>query len=176
MQKVKPLITPLSVIIVSSILLSFTKKSTSNNAYYIIIDKSDYELFICKDGDWIIAYPVVFGTNDLSDKQMQGDKRTPEGTFKIKQKRIHNKWNKIFMLDYPTKESYIKFITRKENGMIPNNAKIGGDIAIHGCWPNEDFVVDQYLNWTLGCISMKNEDVDAIYPYISVGTKVIIRP
>lgn len=107
---------------------------------------------------------------------MQGDKRTPEGTFKITQKRLHNKWNKIFMIDYPTKESYTKFITRKENGMIPKDAKIGGDIAIHGCWPNEDFVVDQYLNWTLGCISMKNEDINAIYPYIKIGTKVIIRP
>ncbi len=166
----------ISSTIISILFLSFRNKVESKSNYYIVIDKSDYELYVCKDGDWIIAYPIVFGTDDLSDKQMQGDKKTPEGTFKIIQKRTHNKWNKLLMIDYPTKESYIKFITRKENGMIPKNAKIGGDIAIHGCWPNEDYVVDQYLNWTLGCISMKNEDINALYPFISVGTTVIIRP
>jgi murein L,D-transpeptidase YafK len=33
---------------------------------------------------------------------MQGDRKTPEGTFTIADKRIHNKWCRYMSLDYPT--------------------------------------------------------------------------
>ena len=78
-------------------------------------------------------------------------------------------------LDYPTKESWEKFRERKAKGVIPANAKIGGGIAIHGTWPNDDLVVDDYTNWTQGCIALRNEDLDEIFTYVPIGTKVIIR-
>jgi len=79
------------------------------------------------------------------------------------------------MLDYPTKESYEKFNERKAKGLIPQNATIGGGVGIHGTWPREDYAVDRYDNWTQGCISMKNPDVEELYNLIPVGTKVQIR-
>ena len=78
-------------------------------------------------------------------------------------------------IDYPTKESWDKFNLRKQRGEIPANARIGGSIGIHGTWPHEDFQIDRYRNWTMGCISMKNSDVQELYRYINSGTKVIIR-
>ena len=78
-------------------------------------------------------------------------------------------------LDYPTKESWEKFNQRKANGEIPASAKIGGGVGVHGTWPHEDFVVDRYKNWTLGCISMKNDDVEELYQYVPVGTRITIR-
>ena len=141
----------------------------------IIIDKSDYELSVYDDKGWYATYPVVFGNNSLADKKMQGDKNTPEGHFKITAKRIHDKWCRFLSIDYPNQESYEKFRERKEKGLIPANASIGGGIGIHGTWPHEDFVIDRYKNWTLGCISMKNEDVKELYSYTVPGTKVVIR-
>ena len=120
-------------------------------------------------------YPVVFGNNSLEDKKMEGDKNTPEGSFRITTKRVHDKWCRFLAIDYPTKESIEKFKRRKQNGEIPANAKIGGGIGIHGVWPHEDFVIDRYKNWTLGCISMKNEHVTEIYQFTGVGTKVTIK-
>ena len=79
------------------------------------------------------------------------------------------------MLDYPTKESYEKFNQRKQNGQIPRSASIGGGVGIHGTWPHEDYQVDKYKNWTNGCIALKNEDVEDLYGYVPIGTKVIIR-
>jgi lipoprotein-anchoring transpeptidase ErfK/SrfK len=35
-------------------------------------------------------------------------------------------------------------------------------------------VIDRYKNWTLGCISLKNSDVEEIYTYIPVGTTITI--
>ncbi len=141
----------------------------------IIIDKSDYELAVYDEKGWYATYPVVFGNNSLGDKRMEGDNNTPEGIFKITSKRVHEKWARFLAIDYPTNESYEKFNRRKANGEIPQNARIGGSIGIHGTWPKEDFVVDRFKNWTMGCISMKRQDVQELYGYIPVGTSVTIR-
>ncbi len=141
----------------------------------IIVDKSDYELSVYDDKGWYATYPVVFGNSSLADKKMEGDKNTPEGTFHIISKRVHEKWCRFLALDYPNEESREKFNLRKQRGEIPANAKIGGAIGIHGTWPHEDFVIDKYRNWTLGCISMKNEDVMELYGYAYSGIPVTIR-
>lgn len=141
----------------------------------ITIDKSDYELSIYDDLGWYATYPVVFGNNSLADKKMQGDRNTPEGIFHITNKRVHDKWSRFLAIDYPTKESYEKFNERKKKGEIPANASIGGGIGIHGTWPHDDYMIDRYLNWTLGCISMKNDDVIELYSFIKSGAQVTIR-
>jgi len=142
---------------------------------YLVIDKSDYELNVYDDKGWFATYPVVFGNSSLADKKMEGDRCTPEGSFHIASKKIHDKWDRFIALDYPTKDSYEKFRERKERGEIPNNARIGGGVGIHGTWPNDDYIIDRYKNWTNGCISMKNQDVEDLYSYLPVGTAVTIR-
>jgi len=144
-------------------------------AISIIIDKSDYELSVYDEKGWYATYPVVFGNNSLDDKKMEGDNKTPEGSFKIISKRVHEKWYRFLALDYPTKESWEKFNARKKRGEIPASASIGGAIGIHGTWPHEDFIIDKYKNWTMGCISMKKDHVLEIYGYTPIGTKVVIR-
>lgn len=141
----------------------------------IIIDKSDYELSVYDEKGWYATYPVVFGNNSLADKKMEGDKNTPEGTFHIANKRVHEKWCRYMGIDYPTAADREKFNLRKQRGEIPANASIGGGVGIHGVWPHEDFVVDRYKNWTLGCISMKNDDVKEVFGFTNPGTKVTIR-
>jgi len=36
-------------------------------------------------------------------------------------------------------------------------------------------MIDKFKNWTMGCISMKNQDVEEIFAYIPSGTEVLIR-
>ncbi len=146
-----------------------------NGRISIIVDKSDYELHIYDDEGWYATYPVVFGNKSLDDKMMEGDRNTPEGEFKVIAKRPHNKWNKILLLDYPTRQSWEKFNRRKTEGLIPKSAKIGGDIGIHGTWAHDKLVVDDFTNWTQGCVALRNEDLDDIYRFVEIGTKVTIR-
>lgn len=141
----------------------------------IVIDKSDYELYVYDAKGWYATYPVVFGNNSLADKKMEGDRNTPEGSFRIASKRVHDKWTRFLGLDYPTPESLARFNERKRRGEIPSSARPGAGIGIHGVWPHEDFVVDRYKNWTNGCISLKNSDVEDLYRYVPVGTPVTIR-
>lgn len=143
--------------------------------YTIVIVKHNYELSVYDSKGWLVTYPVVFGNKDLRDKMMEGDRETPEGNFRIISKRVHEKWCRMLTLDYPNAESVAKFVQRKQQGIIPAYAKIGGGVAIHGTWPHEDYAIDKFDNWTQGCISMKNEDVIELFNMIPVVTEVAIR-
>ena len=172
----KPFILIILMAVLLTVTTSFNKPVAGKDDYYIIIVKHKYELNVYDvDNNLLIIYPVVFGSKDLGDKMMQGDRKTPEGTFHITSKRPHPKWNRFIALDYPNAESYAKFNERKAEGLIPYNAVIGGEIGIHGTWPHEDFAVDYFQNWTQGCVSTKNEYIQQIFNTVAVGTKVIIK-
>ena len=154
------------------------KKAVNNkteNPYYIIIYKSEYELKVFDDEGWYATYPIVFGSKDLSDKMREGDKKTPDGNFKVILKKIHPKWGPELLLDYPNPESLQRFNERKAKGLLPKNAKPGGGIAIHATRPHEEWTVDYFYNWTDGCISAKYSEMKDLYSYIPVGTPVTIR-
>lgn len=143
--------------------------------YYVVVDKSENTITLYNATDWLVQWPCTFGNNDISDKLYQGDRRTPEGRFKITSKYPHKKWNKFMRIDYPTKTDYEKFEQRKQQGIIPAGAKIGGDIGIHGTWPHEEWAVENLQPWTQGCISMRNDHLNELYNTISIGTTVIIK-
>src|SRR5947207_15640581 len=95
-------------------------KNSSNstvNPYTIIIDKSDYELKVYDEDGWYATYPIVFGSKDLGDKMREGDRKTPDGKFKIVLKKIHPKWGPELLLDYPNEESLQRFNERKRKGL-----------------------------------------------------------
>lgn len=146
------------------------------NPYYIIVDKSDYELKVYDDEGWYATYPIVFGSKDLSDKMREGDKRTPNGKFRVILKKIHPKWGPELLLDFPNEESVQLFNDRKAKGLIPRNSRIGGGIAIHATRPQEEWTIDHFYNWTDGCVSVKYTEMKDLFSYIPVGTPVTIQP
>jgi lipoprotein-anchoring transpeptidase ErfK/SrfK len=141
----------------------------------IVVDKSSYELYVYDADGWYATYPVVFGNNTLDDKKMEGDRNTPEGNFRIVNKRVHDKWDRYMGLDYPTQESIARFKERKRKGEIPSSATPGAGIGIHGTFPHDDYIIDRYKNWTNGCVSLKNTDIEDLYSYVPIGTPVTIR-
>ena len=151
-------------------------KAKEENSYYIIVDKSDYELKVYDEEGWYATYPIVFGSKDLSDKMREGDRRTPNGKFKIILKKMHPKWGPELLLDYPGPSDVEKFNERKRKGLLPKGAKIGGGIAIHATRPEEEWTVDNFYNWTDGCVSVKYSEMKDLYNYIQTGTEVTIQP
>ena len=127
------------------------------------------------DSQVIKQYPVVLGENPVDDKRMQGDHCTPEGQFKVRTKYPHQSWEKFIWIDYPNDASMKKFNAAKASGDIPEDASIGGEIGIHGVPGNSDEIISLGINWTLGCISLKNEDINDFYPYIKEGSLVHIQ-
>lgn len=135
-------------------------------------------MYVYEDVTLIKIYKVVFGNDDMGDKRIEGDRKTPEGTFRILSKRYDNRWNRFLLLDYPNESSYSKFQNRQARGEISQAATIGNGIGIHGVEKTSgitDVYVEKRINWTLGCISMKTEDVNELYEVLKVGTPVVIR-
>ena len=151
-------------------------KTGLENPYYIIVDKSDYELKVYDGEGWYATYPIVFGSKDLSDKMREGDKRTPNGNFKIILKKIHPKWGPELLLDFPNEDCIKRFNDRKAQGLIPKNARIGAGIAIHATRPEEEWTIDNFYNWTDGCVSVKYSEMKDLFSYIPIGTPVTIQP
>ena len=118
------------------------------------------------------TYPVVLGNDPYNDKLCQGDACTPEGIYTVRAKYPHARWDYFIWLDYPNTKNWLKFAHAKQAGKIPPDADIGGDIGIHGT--EDPYRNLSGLNWTKGCISLLNKDLDQIYPLVNNQTLVVI--
>ncbi|PTX59434.1 L,D-transpeptidase-like protein [Kordia periserrulae] len=154
---------------------SLQKILPKGSSIEILIDKSKYTLSVFSADTLVKTYNVVFGGNPVDDKEKEGDQRTPEGEFGVRDKYPHRKWSKFIWIDYPNANSWKKFNQRKAAGIIKEGETIGSEVGIHGVPEGMDAIIDKRQNWTLGCISMKNSDVNEIYPYITNQTKITIQ-
>lgn len=143
--------------------------SKKNQNYCIVIDKYSRELLLYKKGELKGKFTVELGSNWIGDKNHQGDKSTPEGSYKIisKKKNGETKFYKALLLDYPNDDDKKRFLSNKEKGIIKKDAKIGNLIEIHGDG-------GKGIDWTDGCIALHNKDMDDLYEVCSVGTSVTI--
>lgn len=141
------------------------------------VDKSERTFTVLADGHVLKTYPCVLGEAPVGDKFFQGDRRTPEGRFTFRSKRVHDKWHKFVWVDYPNAESWRRFKERQALGQIPAGKDIGGEIGIHGVPDGMDHWVENTVDWTWGCIALRNADLDEIYPYIRPqATEMVVVP
>jgi murein L,D-transpeptidase YafK len=138
----------------------------------IVVHKQTRKLTFYKGTTPLKTYPVVLGNDPYNDKLCQGDTCTPEGVYHIRAKYPHNRWDLFIWLDYPNTQNWLKFARAKQAGRLPPEAEIGGDVGIHG---TEDPLRNlSGLNWTKGCVSLQNEDLEEIYPLVNDRTLVVI--
>jgi lipoprotein-anchoring transpeptidase ErfK/SrfK len=142
----------------------------------LLVEKSQYRLTLYYARKPIKSYPVVFGPDPVSDKRREGDGATPEGVFRIRNLYPHQSWSKFMWVNYPTQDSWRKFEAAKAAGQIPADATIGGEIGIHGVPNNENSRIERRLNWTAGCVSLTNPDIDELYSVSSKEMTVEIIP
>ncbi|PZD73902.1 hypothetical protein C1752_01593 [Acaryochloris thomasi RCC1774] len=142
----------------------------------VLIEKAKYRLTIYDDRQPIKSYPIVLGSAPTGDKLREGDRKTPEGIFRIRDLYPHESWSKFLWLDYPNKTSWRKHLAAKRSGKLDLSATIGGEVGIHGVPEGNDAWIDARQNWTWGCPSLKNKDIDEIYNVVQVGTVVEIVP
>ena len=139
----------------------FDQCKTPGSVRKIVVEKSNKKMYLLDVNSCIVKqYNVVTGKNS-GPKQCDGDKKTPEGVYKIIEKR-DSKYHKFLALDYPRAKDIKK---AKELGCKP-----GDSIGIHS-WI-EGLPVDS----SLGCIRVKTkEEILEVNRLVSVGTEVEIR-
>lgn len=135
----------------------------------IVVSKADRELTLYKSGRKVLSYPVRLGFNGMLEKQFQGDGATPEGRYRVTDKRGQGQtqFYRALALDYPNAEDHRRFQFAKRAGRISPTKGIGGQIEIHGA-------DNELLARTLGCIMLDNTNMAVLYGGVSVGTPVTI--
>lgn len=136
----------------------------------LVIYKSKRQLMAFSGGQLIKTYPISLGGNPIGDKQFEGDKRTPEGTYYINSKNAHSGYHKNLGISYPNQQDIE--VSQKLN------KPPGGDIKIHGIRNGLGFIAkfQRWYDWTAGCIALTNQEVDELYNNVPVGTKIEINP
>ncbi len=121
------------------------------------------------------VYHAVFGRSRWTGaKLMEGDTRTPEGSYLITEKRRSSRFDWFLKLNYPNGADQQRFAALKASHEISAGAREGGQVGIHGTDSPALNVRD--VNWTLGCISVDNPDIEEMARLLPVGTLVVINP
>jgi len=153
---------------------NFIPDTLIKDSVRLVVDKTKHCLMVYYRKRMLRAYKATFGPTPLQDKYMEGDRCTPEGEFKITNINARSKYNKFMLISYPNDSARAKFNRLKTSGIIPQTARIGGDIGIHGIWPGGDDMIELGVGWTDGCVALKNKDIEELYSIVGVGTKVVI--
>lgn len=146
------------------------------NKVSLLVEKSKFKLTVFFDGQPVKSYPMVLGGNPVGDKRKEGDRKTPEGIFTIQDIYPHPQWSSFFWIDYPTPESWRKHLKAKWNGEISWFDRVGSEVGIHGVPAGANSWIDTGTNWTWGCVSLKNEDIEELDRILQVGTPIEIIP
>ncbi len=127
-------------------------------------------------------YRIGLGADPVSDKTIEGDRRTPEGEFYVFTKNEQSSYYLSLGLSYPNVEDAERglresLITQTEYDQIldtirrkvepPQKTALGGDIYIHGNGSQTD--------WTWGCVALDNENMLELFNAVPVKTTVVIE-
>jgi murein L,D-transpeptidase YafK len=149
------------------------RKDPGGKPTVLVVHKLSRKLTLYQGITPLKSFPIVLGNDPYNDKLCQGDACTPEGVYRIRAKYPHARWDKFIWLDYPNTQNWLKFSKAKQAGKLPPDADIGGQVGIHGTEDPTRNLSGQ--NWTKGCVSLMNNDLDELYPLINDKTLVVIN-
>jgi L,D-peptidoglycan transpeptidase YkuD (ErfK/YbiS/YcfS/YnhG family) len=143
--------------------------SKKNKTDAIIVDKYAKKCYLYKSGKLKHSFDCELGKNWIGTKRHRGDKATPEGMYHITKKMDsrNTKYYKALMINYPNDADKSRFQKEIKQGTLPKKTNIGGLIEIHGNG-------GKGVNWTEGCVALKDSDMDILFRNVGVGTPVTI--
>ena len=135
----------------------------------VVVLKAERELILYSGDRPLKVYKVALGRNPIGQKEVAGDKKTPEGEYVISSHNPKSSCHLALHVSYPTPEQVAWAQKRELNP--------GGDIMIHGIIRGLGWVgkFHALMDWTAGCVAVTNEEIEEIYRAVPDGTKVRIR-
>lgn len=130
----------------------------------IEVHKAARKLHLVGETRVLREYDIRLGGQPVGPKRFQGDKRTPEGNYRINGRNPQSAFYRSLQVSYPSRLD-VSFAARR--GKNP-----GGDIFLHG-QPN-GIRRTILSDWTRGCVALSNEDMDELWKIIPVGCPITI--
>ncbi|TCM68117.1 L,D-transpeptidase-like protein [Acinetobacter calcoaceticus] len=140
----------------------------------IRVYKAKRELQLISGELVIRCYPMRLGFSPQGHKQQEGDGKTPEGRYMIDWRNSKSAFYKSLHVSYPN--------TTDRAAATARGVSAGGDIMIHGSTNSKVAELPnmmQYLpeqDWTLGCIAVRNVDIDEIWKLVENNIPIVIYP
>ena len=132
---------------------------------HVVVNKDARRMYLLGTQGVLKSYDVGLRFAPVGDKKVEGDGKTPEGTYIIDRRNPNSEFYRSIGVSYPDKDDLEE---SKELGKSP-----GGDIFIHGRpWKYRKGGQD----WTAGCIAVTNREIRQIYSMVKDGTPITITP
>ena len=137
----------------------------------VTVVKSDRKMYLSCKGKILKTFKIALGGNPVGHKKVEGDKKTPEGYYKLDYLKENSSYYKALRISYPNSRDCQ---AARSVGKSP-----GGQIMIHG-QPNGQGAFKSYFkqqtDWTAGCIALHNDEMDEVLRLVKVGTPIHIKP
>jgi murein L,D-transpeptidase YafK len=130
----------------------------------VIVWKNSRTMALVRNDVYVRAYRINLGFSPDGHKNEYGDGRTPEGLYQIDRRNSNSDYHLSLGVSYPNDDD--RELAR-QRGVRP-----GGDIFVHG-GPVQRADRNK-PDWTAGCISVSNEQIEEIWAYVPVGTPIAI--
>lgn len=135
----------------------------------LVVDKLRRRLLFLSRGRLVRELRVELGTNGLADKLVEGDRATPEGRYRVVERKAGSQttYHRALLLDYPNEADRRRLREAVAAGLVPAGADPGGLIEIHGGG-------GRAVDWTDGCVALADSDMEWVFERVRVGTPVTI--
>ena len=140
------------------------KRYNGPEVTYVVVNKEARRMYLLHHDRVLEDYDIKLGFAPIGHKQIEGDGRTPEGIYLIDRRNPNSQFHLSLGISYPNNadRAYAKSI-----GKTP-----GGDIFIHG---QKNPLKKDKGDWTWGCISVTNKQMEDIYAMVGNGTPIQIN-
>jgi murein L,D-transpeptidase YafK len=131
---------------------------------YVVVNKEARRMYLMHHDKVLKDYKIRLGFAPIGHKEIEGDGRTPEGLYHIDRRNPNSRFHLSLGISYPNDQDRAN---AKAMGKSP-----GGDIFIHG--QRNPFKRDKD-DWTWGCISVTNKQIEDVYAMVGDGTPVALN-
>jgi len=134
----------------------------------VVVQKEQRRMYLLNGQTVLKAYDFGLGNEPIGHKQFEGDGKTPEGLYYIDRFNPRSRYHLSVGISYPNERDRA---FAEQFGLDP-----GGDIMIHGRGPEGNRLVRQKRDWTAGCITVSDDEVEDIFAMLRLGVPVVIYP
>jgi murein L,D-transpeptidase YafK len=140
-------------------------------------------------GGAVVAMTVALG-REPGPKRRAGDHRTPEGAYRVAGPARPSRFHRFVPIDYPgpadaelalrerrlSRADHARILAAHARGALPpQDTPLGGQLGFHG--EGERWRGDSAdLDWTYGCLALRDDDLDFLAARARRGTPVRILP
>ena len=136
----------------------------------IVVEKAARRLTLYSGGAPVRSYRVSLGRAPVGPKQREGDKKTPEGRYRIIEHKADSSYHRALRVSYPELADVER---AKRQGV-----SAGSDIMVHGLANGLGFFgrTHRVADWTAGCVALTDDEIEQVYAAVADGTEIEIRP